>query len=445
MDEALGVLFLGMVMLLLLSMLITTQSIITTQSHHMKRKLNEERTRIKEAIHLSWLGGDELLMVNTGPKGVTLTHIYYYEVGRRVPSGYADVNIHLEPGESKVVEVEKLRTWPPPAEIIDDIPKTPSNEYLICHDGIYENHLSKKEECFSEPDSQFPSIDTIKEGVLGYSLYRGVGSDELNASLPYGDSDGDGVMEGLPPYTWSICSWLKLDANVNENFPLLVVDPNYGEIDPSQDPYFEFRYDPSFHKIYATIETNDPSVGEFEFGREGSNPGVPTTWNLYCLSMEPADPYFTSYRVRFYVNTTLVNEDTIEGLPTGPYGWGIWFTKVYELNVSIPSGQPTGYWLDYIVITDLPLYLNHVNIFYKSDWFPAWAATWSFDFLEKRPLTGARIVTSDGKVYETYKVGVPVRGVPQLIEFRTVNEYGCFSGCIWSCYGGGCYWSGWGG
>ncbi len=57
---------------------------------------------------MRWLAPDDILITNRGSRDLTIKYIYVYSKGSHVPTNYTALNLPLEVGESKAINLTSL-------------------------------------------------------------------------------------------------------------------------------------------------------------------------------------------------------------------------------------------------------------------------------------------------------------------------------------------------
>ncbi len=107
-ENAIGVLIFGLIALMILGLFFTAQASLFSTSSIVREKVDFERARSEESVSVRWLAGDEILITNRGSRDLTLRYLYVYSKGSRVPTSYVELNMSLEVGESKMINLTSL-------------------------------------------------------------------------------------------------------------------------------------------------------------------------------------------------------------------------------------------------------------------------------------------------------------------------------------------------
>ncbi len=375
MENAIGMMILGMIIVALLVLFLYAQASLISTSLEMRERIRLERARAEENIRISWLSDQEILLTNDGARDTVVRYLYIYPEGSEVPTKYVRLNLTLRVGESKRINLAALGLIPDPMSIIDSLPHGPGGgnvKYYLCYDGYNGSHYEK--ECFVEHSFEFPSKDRLDYGIEGYSLYHTRHTDSKLAIISDLNEEGK---------YWTACAWIKINlTSSNEDFSLIRF---HEEVN--------FNYDKSLGVIYAEVSHGG------ELGRDPSNPSDPSEWNLYCVTIDYDDGSNETV-IKFYVNGVLI--DSTSTSPSVNF-------KLFK--VRLPANPPFGYWVDDIFLTNRTLSRGEIRMLFNLDKPDVWRIEFSFDYTLRKPRK-VESVTDLGNVFSSVRPEKAILGIP---------------------------------
>jgi len=104
-ENAIGMMILGMIIVALLVLFLYAQASLISTSLEMRERIRLERARAEENIRISWLSDQEILLTNDGARDTVVRYLYIYPEGSEVPTRYVRLNLTLRVGESKRINL----------------------------------------------------------------------------------------------------------------------------------------------------------------------------------------------------------------------------------------------------------------------------------------------------------------------------------------------------
>ncbi len=107
-ENAVSIMIFGLIIVMLIALFITAQASLYSTSSETSKKIDLERARSEESISVRWLGHNEILLINRGSRDLIAMYLYVYSEGSRVPTNYTLLNLSLEVGESRIIDLASL-------------------------------------------------------------------------------------------------------------------------------------------------------------------------------------------------------------------------------------------------------------------------------------------------------------------------------------------------